>query len=116
MIETNTPQAAVRDPVCGMEIDPTQAFATRSVGEEMFYFCSLRCVEQFDREHTGSATTGVSVTDRLQRIDIPVTDWNGRKGAAYLEEQLLTLPGVTQVSANPKTNLVRISYDSSQTD
>jgi Cu+-exporting ATPase len=99
-----------------MEIDPTQAFETRIVGEEMFYFCSHRCVEQFDREHTGSATTGVSVTNRLQRIDIPVTDWNGRKGAAYLEEQLLATPGVTQAAANPMTNLVRITYDSSQTD
>ena len=72
MIETNTPQtqAAVRDPICGMEIDPTQAFATRIVGEETFYFCSLRCVEQFDREHTGSATTGVSDTGTLQRIEL----------------------------------------------
>ncbi|HCF86716.1 MAG TPA: hypothetical protein DEV72_16135, partial [Ktedonobacter sp.] len=60
MIETNTQrsQAAVRDPVCGMEINPAQAFATRTVGEETFYFCSERCVQQFDREHAGSATTG----------------------------------------------------------
>jgi Cu+-exporting ATPase len=39
----------------------------------------------------------------------------GDGGAAHLEEQLLALPGVTQASANPKTNLVRITYDSLQT-
>src|SRR6516225_9053993 len=106
MIETNSQrsQAAVRDPVCSMEIEPAQAFATRIAGEEMLYFCSARCVGQFDREHTGSATTGVYETGKLQRIDIPVTDWNGRRGAAHLEEQLLALPGLTQASANPKTN------------
>ena len=46
MIETNIQRskAAVRDPVCGMEIDPAQAFATRIVGEETLYFCSERCM------------------------------------------------------------------------
>jgi YHS domain-containing protein len=41
MIEANTQQsrAAERNPVCGMEIDPAQAFTTRIVGEETFY-CS----------------------------------------------------------------------------
>ena len=60
MIEVNTqqPGAAVRDPVCGMSIDPAQAFATRMLGNEIVYFCSERCVKQFDREHASSATTG----------------------------------------------------------
>ncbi len=118
MIETHTQQSSstVRDPVCGMTIDPAQAFATRTAGGETLYFCSERCVQQFDREHTGEASTGVSETDKLQRIDLPVTDWNGRHGAAYLEEHLLALPGVAQASANPKTNLVRITYDPLQTD
>src|SRR6266571_3614728 len=62
MIETKTQQASsiVQDPVCGITIDPAWAFATRRLAEETFYFCSQRCVQQFDREHTGSATTGVS--------------------------------------------------------
>lgn len=118
MIKTKTQQSSstVQDPVCGMTLDPAQAFATRTVGGETFYFCSERCVQQFDREHTGSATTGVSEMGTLQRLDLPVTDWNGRHGAEHLEEQLLALPGVAQVAANPKTNLVRITYDPAQTD
>lgn len=71
MIQTHTQRspAAVRDPVCGMDIEPAQAFATRTNNGETFYFCSERCGRQFDREHTGSATTGVSETGKLHQIE-----------------------------------------------
>src|SRR6266699_570401 len=107
MIETKTQQSSstVQDPVCGMTIDPARAFATRTLGEETFYFCSERCVGQFDQEHTGSATTGVAGTQRLLRVELPVTNGDGRHGAARLQEQLETMPGVSQAVANPKTNL-----------
>lgn len=118
MIETYTQpsSSSVQDPVCGMTINPAQAFATRTEGSETLYFCSERSVGQFDREHTSSATTGVSEGSRVLRIDLPVTGWNGRHEAAHLEEQLLALPGVAQAVANPKTNLVRVMYYPSQTD
>ncbi len=117
MIETNIQrsQSAVRDPVCGMEIDPAQAFATRIFGEETLYFCSERCVQQYDREHTGSATTGVSDVISLHRIELSVADLDGRQGARRLEEQLKTLPGVRQATANSRAKLIRIEYDPSQT-
>ena len=38
----------VKDPVCGMEIDPKSAFATREHAGQTFYFCSKECVDQFD--------------------------------------------------------------------
>ena len=116
MIETNTQrsQAAVRAPVCDMEIDPAESVATRIFGEETLYFCSERCVQQFDREHTGSATTGVSATETLRRIELSVADFDGRQGAKRLEEQLKTLPGVRQATANSRAKLIRIDYDPSQ--
>ena len=116
MIQAPKPQpaAAVRDPVCGMTIEPGQAFATRTIGDETFYFCSERCVQQFDQAHTGSATTGVSASGTLQHIDLPIASFDGRQGASRLEEHLTTLPGVRQVTANPKSKLVRITYDPSQ--
>src|SRR5512135_1555357 len=117
MIKTNTQrsQAAVRDPICGMEIDPARAFATRIFDEETFYFCSERCVQQFDREHTGSATTGVSDAGKLHRIELSVVDFDGQQGARRLEEQLKTLPGVRQATTNSRAKLLRVEYDPSQT-
>ena len=38
----------VKDPVCGMEIDPKTAFATREHEGQTFYFCSQDCADKFD--------------------------------------------------------------------
>ena len=40
----------VRDPVCGMEIKPETAFATREHAGQIFYFCSQSCVDKFDAD------------------------------------------------------------------
>jgi P-type Cu+ transporter len=39
--------ATVKDPVCGMEIDPTMAAASEEYGGETYYFCSENCHQQF---------------------------------------------------------------------
>ncbi len=110
-IRTQPSEAAVRDPVCGMSIDPARAFATRTEGLETLYFCSERCVQQYDRAHTSSATTDVSITQQLRRIELTVTDLGGQQGAKRLEEQLKALPGVWQVTANARARLLPIEYD-----
>ena len=33
----------VKDPICGMEIDPKTAFATREHMGKTFFFCSKKC-------------------------------------------------------------------------
>ncbi len=40
----------VRDPVCGMEIDPKTAHATREHAGQTFYFCSKSCMDKFDAD------------------------------------------------------------------
>lgn len=117
MVETKTQrsQAAVRDSVCGMTIDPARAFATRTEGLETLYFCSERCVQRYDRAHASSATTGVSETAQLRRVELAVTNLGGQQSAKYLEEQLKALPGVWQVTANARAKLLRIAYDPRQT-
>ena len=37
----------VKDPVCGMEIDPAKAHASREAGRQTVYFCSPKCVDEF---------------------------------------------------------------------
>lgn len=39
---------AVKDPVCGMEIEPEDAVATSEHEGETYYFCSRDCKESFD--------------------------------------------------------------------
>ena len=40
----------VKDPVCGMDVNPETAFATRDHAGQTFYFCSQPCVEKFDAD------------------------------------------------------------------
>ena len=44
------------DPVCGMEVDPTEAAATVEIDGTSYYFCSTGCRDQFlvTRHHPDS--------------------------------------------------------------
>jgi Cu+-exporting ATPase len=98
-----------------MTIDLAQAYATRRQDDVTVYFCSERCVQLFDRDHASSATTGFSPDKRLRRIELAVRDGNGRPEAAHLEERLLALPGVRQVTVDPKSRLVQVVYAPEET-
>ena len=72
----------VRDPVCGMEVDPTTAFAKREHMGQVFYFCSENCTKQFDAnphqymhqsyEPVGSATTGFNPDSTFLKVELPI--------------------------------------------
>jgi Cu+-exporting ATPase len=38
------------DPVCGMEVDPATAAGTSEYQGTTYYFCSVGCKRQFDRD------------------------------------------------------------------
>src|SRR5215510_12493758 len=40
----------VRDPVCGMYVDPAKARGSAQYKGQTYYFCSPRCVERFQAE------------------------------------------------------------------
>ena len=40
----------VKDPVCGMDVDPKSAAATSEYQGTTYYFCSPGCKRDFDRE------------------------------------------------------------------
>ncbi len=40
----------VKDPVCGMEIDPNSAAAKFDVEGKTYYFCSMGCKKSFEKE------------------------------------------------------------------
>jgi Cu2+-exporting ATPase len=42
-------RVTVKDPVCGMEIEPATAYGKTEYAGETFYFCSKRCSEEFSK-------------------------------------------------------------------
>jgi uncharacterized protein len=50
------------DPVCGMEIDRSDAVAESDYDGETYYFCSKECKRKFDAEPDRYAEGGPEVT------------------------------------------------------
>ncbi|MCI4347670.1 MAG: YHS domain-containing protein [Thermoplasmata archaeon] len=46
--------AKVKDPVCGMLVDPAHAAASGVYRGETVYFCSVGCKATYDRRHAPS--------------------------------------------------------------
>ena len=106
----------VRDPVCGMEIEPQDAFANREHMGQTFYFCSQSCVDQFDADPhhyvMTSATTGFNPDQTLTRVELPVADLPFYKPVTNLESGLRALEGVHQVTTNAGAGVLQVEYDS----
>lgn len=107
----------VKDPVCGMDIDPNSAFANRQSKGQTFYFCSENCLEQFDaapEKYTpvvSSATTGIAENARGPLIlELPVRGLS-RSGGPALSNALQTIQGVNRVHVNVHVGRATIEYD-----
>ena len=113
----------VKDPVCGMEIDPKSAFATREHMGQVFYFCSENCTKQFDAnphqymhissEPVGSATTGFNPNSTLLKVELPIL---GLGKARQSDEKVLRLAlektaGIKRVILNSGNGKVVVDYD-----
>ena len=48
-IEYQEETQTVKDPVCGMELEPSQAYSTTTYQGQTFYFCSQNCEQKFNQ-------------------------------------------------------------------
>ncbi len=116
----------VKDPVCGMEIEPESAFAVREHMGKTYYFCSENCVKQFDEDPhkfagqaeaeevlAGSVTTGYNPELELAQIELPVIGLkkDGQPGAELIKSGLSKMRGVDYVIVNAINGIVNIRYD-----
>ncbi len=58
--EEEEPMGTVRDPVCGMDIDPATAVGSQEYAGQTYYFCSQGCLERFREDPERYATQGAS--------------------------------------------------------
>ena len=107
----------VKDPVCGMEIEPQAAFATRQSKGQTFYFCSENCVKQFDAAPEkyaaaiSSATTGVSKdASGPVRLELPIRGLS-RSGGPALSQALQAVRGVNRAYVNAGSGRATLEYD-----
>lgn len=65
-----------RDPVCGMTVDVTTAYA-EAVGGQTYYFCSENCRQRFDENPAAYGASGTRSTEELERHEPPHTTQGG---------------------------------------
>lgn len=106
------PRSTVRDPVCGMEIAPADAVATRVAGGATHYLCSEGCLEAFDAQPERYATP-VAIAAGSQvaaRVALNVADLQ-RSGGPALERALAVVPSVVRARANVQEGRLFVDYD-----
>ena len=106
----------VKDPVCGMEIDPKAAFTVRKYIGQTFHFCSPSCVEKFDADPykytlAGSATTGFNPAVPLARIELPIIGLERNSSTQMIETWLRAFPGVSDARLNNSSGTLQVIYD-----
>ena len=118
----------VKDPICGMEIEPQSAAARRSHMGHTFYFCSAQCATAFDaaphqyvapsldgngaKPVVGSATTGFNpnLTGPLQ-LEMSIAGLSCSSCVTTIEHSLQSLPGVREAEVNYALSRARVTYD-----
>ncbi len=116
----------VKDLVCGMEIDPKTAAATRQVDGETFYFCSDHCAATFDADpHTylhgdghsapemvHSATTGYNPNlSGPVTATLPIVNLDCATCVQTIERALRKLDGIQEANVNFATAKAHVVYN-----
>jgi len=113
----------IKDSVCGMEIDPKLAFASREHMGLKYFFCSENCVKKFDQnphqyvlmteDPIGSATTGFNPDTRILQVELPILGLakEGQPGAESISIALEKIVGVERVIINSTYGIVVVNYD-----
>ena len=94
--------ALVRDPICGMEVDPSRAPESRGRDGVAYYFCSAACAERFDARAPAAAREHASYS---------VAGLDCASCAASVERSLKDLPGVGRVAADLGRRTVQVEYE-----
>ena len=117
----------VKDPVCGMEIEPAQAAAIHNYRGRDYYFCSADCEAKFlanpDRyvesvdPVVGSLTTGYNpeLTGPVH-VELPVGGLERGRRTLAVETSLREARGVQQAHVNPGSGTAHVVFDPTRAD
>src|SRR5581483_323221 len=125
-----TTEVKVRDPICGMMIEPSSAAAKSTVDGEEVFFCSAGCRQRFESDaakptpklvqlgaKVGSPKTQPLPSNEPSEItDIPVTGMTCAACARFIESTLQNAPGVKKAGVNFATSRATVEFDPTVTD
>ncbi len=89
----------VRDPSCGMEVNPITAKFSMKKNGETFYFCSRECQDKFEK--------------KTAKIIIPISGMHCASCVATIEGALKKVPGVEKAVVNFASKKAYVDYNAS---
>ena len=127
----------MRDPVCGMEVEPKTATAKTKYRGETIYFCSTNCKDKFDKApESFSGDTAETTTEsparvheqqpapladfhddaNFVRLDIPIVGMDCASCAVTVEKSIKSTPGVEKANVNFNNEKATIVYNPKEAD
>lgn len=121
-----TTQATVKDPVCGMDVDPATASHYADWHNKTYFFCSASCKSKFETDPQRFAAPSPAVTSlprhdhttpdgAAERVSLPIEGMSCAARAARIEKTLNRAPGVRKATVNFATARATIEYQPDQT-
>ena len=126
----------VKDLVCGMEIEDSQAAGSSEYNDEIYYFCNLNCKNRFDNnpeqftnekhhnpgeQHDAgkkpavASLTGFHSGENFLKLDLPISGMSCASCAVTIEKTLRDEAGVQKASVNFANQKARVVIDVNQT-
>jgi YHS domain-containing protein/copper chaperone CopZ len=103
------PSRALVDPVCRMTLTSGNLRTVRMVEGQAVYFCSPQCARKFDIDPERY------LANTAQHVELPLYGLLRSYEAANLESELQHVEGVQEVSVDPLTEVVDVTYDGGRT-
>ncbi len=106
----------VKDPSCGMPVDPKKAPFSLKEGDKTYYFCSSECKKAFilkpQHKNRGHDVGEVSPnSSSAQPYSVQISGMHCASCTVGIEKAVRKVPGVLEVSVNFATERALTSYD-----
>lgn len=111
LVYKNGGNIMVKDPICGMKVDPKKAkFALEKDGKT-YYFCSQDCYEVFKNKDLDKNQAEVISANKTEKCTIRIEGMSCGACAAKMEKNFKSQKGVNNVNVNLATGMASIEYE-----
>ncbi len=89
----------VKDPVCGMDVNPQKTKFSSVKNNKKYYFCSKNCLDKFNGKSS------------VQEAVIPIKGMSCASCVSSINKAIRSLSGVNSVNINFATSKAKVTYD-----
>jgi len=105
----------IKDPICGMSIDPSKAKFKSAKGGKTYYFCSKECQDKFIGKSTKNVKENSKSNSKEERISIKIKGMSCASCVATIEKALKKVDGVSEANVNLATETAQVKLDPKKT-